>query len=179
MKNLKLKNIIAGVFSFLLAISLTIFSLEYFSDYKTSKTIHLNAPVITKKSIVINAPVEMVWKVFSDVDNWDSWQSEIVTSQINGEFKPGTSFTWKSNGLTITSTLQTVEINKKVGWSGPAFGAFAIHTWYFTEHNGQTTIRVEESMEGWLVSLLKSKFQSSLDNSIEYWLRSLKAKAEK
>lgn len=69
MKNLKLKNIIAGVFSFLLAISLTIFLLEYFSDYKTSKTIHLNAPVITKKSIIINTPVEKVWKVFSDVDN--------------------------------------------------------------------------------------------------------------
>ncbi|WP_089874432.1 SRPBCC family protein [Epilithonimonas hungarica] len=102
-----------------------------------------------------------------------------MTPKINGAFKPGSSFNWKSNGLTITSTLQTVEINKMVGWSGPAFGAFAIHTWYFTEHNGQTTIRVEESMEGWLVTLLKSTFQSSLDTSIEYWLDALKTEAEK
>lgn len=179
MKNIRLRNIGLGMGSFILVISSTIFLLEYFSDYKTSKTIHLDAPVITKKSIVINAPAEKVWKVFSDVNHWDSWQKEIITPKINGAFEAGTSFTWKSNGLTITSTLQTVESNKMTGWSGPAFGAFAIHTWYFTEHNGQTTVRVEESMEGWLVSLLKRNFQSNLDMSIDYWLNSLKIEAEK
>jgi hypothetical protein len=179
MKNKTLRNILFGFISFVLVIAITIFSLEYFSNYKTSKTIHLDAPVITRKSIVINASIEKVWKVFSNVNNWDTWQKEIVTPKINGAFKPGTSFNWKSNGLTITSTLQTVEINKMVGWSGPAFGAFAIHTWYFTENNGQTTISVEESMEGWLVTLLKSNFQSSLDTSIEHWLNALKVEAEK
>lgn len=179
MKNRRLKSIVLWFTFLLLAISATVFSLEYFSNYKSSETIHIDAPVITRKSIVINAPVEKVWKVFSDVNNWDAWQKEIVTPKINGAFKPGSSFNWKSNGLTITSTLQTVEINKMVGWSGPAFGAFAIHTWYFTEHNGQTTIRVEESMEGWLVTLLKSTFQSSLDSSIEYWLDALKTETEK
>jgi hypothetical protein len=106
-------------------------------------------------------------------------KKEIESPKINGEFKEGTTFNWKSNGLTITSTLQTVEVNKMVGWSGPAFGAFAIHTWHFTEQNGQTTIRVEESMEGWLVKLLKSKFQSGLDKSIDSWLHYLKAESEK
>jgi len=179
MKNRRLKNTVLWFVFLLLAISTTVFSLEYFSNYKSSKTIHIDAPVITRKSIVINAPVKKVWKVFSDVNNWDTWQKEIVTPKINGAFKPGSSFNWKSNGLTITSTLQTVKINKAVGWSGPAFGSFAIHTWYFTEHNGQTTIHVEESMEGWLVTLLKSTFQSSLDTSIEYWLNALKTEAEK
>lgn len=179
MKINTLKKILLGFVSFLLAIAVTICSLEYFSSYKTSKTIHLDAPVITRKSIVINAPVEKVWKVFSDVNNWDTWQKEIVTPEINGAFKSGTSFNWKSNGLTIISTLQKVETNKMVAWSGPAFGAFAIHTWHFKEHNGQTTISVEESMEGWLVSLLKNNFQSSLDTSIEYWLTALKIESEK
>lgn len=179
MKIKTLKKVLFVFISFLLLIAVTIFSLEYFSNYKTSKTIHLDAPVITRKSIVINAPVEKVWKIFSDVNNWDAWQKEIVTPKIDGEFKPGTSFYWKSNGLNITSTLQTVKTNKMVGWSGPAFGAFAIHTWYFNEQNNQTTITVEESMEGWLVSLLKGNFQSSLDTSIDYWLTALKAESEK
>lgn len=179
MKNKRYKNIILGAGSLFLIISTTVFLLEYFSSYKTSKTIHLDAPVITRKNIVINAPVEKVWKVFSDINNWDAWQKEIVTPKMNGAFKPGTSFNWKSNGLTITSTLQTVEKNRMVGWSGPAFGAFAIHTWYFTEQNGQTTIRVEEIMEGWLVTLLKNTFQSSLDTSIKHWLNALKVEAEK
>lgn len=179
MKIKTLKKILYGFVSFLLLIAVTIFSLEYFSSYKTSKTIHLDEPVITKKSIAINAPIEKVWKIFSDVNNWGAWQKEIVTPRINGSFKSGTAFRWKSNGLTITSTLQTVKTNKMVGWSGPAFGAFAIHTWYFKEQNGQTIVTVEESMEGWLVFLLKSSFQSGLDTSIEHWLASLKTESEK
>ena len=142
MKNKKLKNMLIGFLSIIIVLAITVFALEYFSDYKVSKTIHADAPVITKKSIVINAPIEKVWKIFCDVNNWNVWQKEIVNPKINGEFKAGTNFNWKSNGLTITSTLQTVEANKMVGWSGPAFGSFAIHTWYFSEQNGKTTVSI-------------------------------------
>jgi len=128
---------------------------------------------------VINAPIEKVWTIFTDVNNWDTWQKEIVDPKINSVFKAGTTFNWKSNGLTITSTIQTVEVNKMVGWSGPAFGAFAIHTWYFSEQNGKTVIRVEESMEGWLVKILRGRFQSTLDTSIVNWLNYLKIESEK
>ena len=168
-----------ALLSIVIVLAISVFALEYFSNYKVSKTIHTDAPVITKKNIVINAPVGKVWKIFCDVDNWNAWQKEIVGPKINGPFKAGTTFNWKSNGLTITSTLQTVEGNKMVGWSGPAFGSYAIHTWYFTQQNGTTTISVEESMEGWLVKLLKSKFQTSLDLSIEHWLSYLKIESEK
>jgi uncharacterized membrane protein len=174
-----LRNILQGSAAILLTLAISAFALEYFSNYQPSETIHTDAPVITKKSIVINAPVEKVWEVFSDVNNWNNWQKEIEMPEINGAFKKGTSFHWKSNGLTITSILQAVETNKMVGWSGPAFGAFAIHTWFFTEADGHTTIRVEESMEGWLVKLLKGTFQSSLDTSIENWLNYLKIESEK
>ncbi|MDQ0593651.1 putative membrane protein [Chryseobacterium ginsenosidimutans] len=179
MKRKTLKNILSGFIAALFILAITISSLEYFTSYKTSKSIHQDAPVITRKSILIDAPVATVWKIFRDVDHWDNWQEEIVTPKINGPFQAGTSFNWKSNGLTITSNLQTVETNKTVAWCGPTFGSFAVHTWRFSEQNGQTTIRVEENMEGWLVTLLKGKFQSSLDKSIENWLKYLKIEAEK
>lgn len=66
-----------------------------------------------------------------------------------------------------------------IGWYGPALGAFAIHNWHFKERNGKTTVYVEESMEGWLVQLLKNKFQTSLDTSIAHWLNYLKIESEK
>ncbi len=179
MINKKVKITLWGLLSIITLIAISIFMLEYFSDYQTTTTIHTYAPVITKKSVEINAPVESVWKVFSDVNHWDEWQEEIESPQMNGSFSAGNSFSWKSNGLNITSTLQVVEENKTVVWSGPAFGAFAIHAWYFSEQNGITIIKVEESMEGWLVALLKNKFQSSLDTSIDNWLLYLKSKSEK
>lgn len=182
MKNKKNKiwtKIAYSIITLFLLIALTIFALEKTSHYTVSKSINQEAPVITKKTITINAPLTVVWGLFSDINNWDKWQKEIVDPKINGQFKEGATFDWKSNGLTIHSTLQTVEIKKKVSWSGPAFGAFAIHTWHFTETNGQTVIRVEESMEGWLVTLFDSIFQSKLDTSIDHWLMYLKIASEK
>ncbi|MCF6404666.1 SRPBCC family protein [Chitinophaga filiformis] len=173
------KKVVKASILLLIILAITVFALEYFSNYQVTKTIHADAPVITRKSIVINAPVEKVWKIFTDVNNWDTWQNEIVSPALNGQFEEGATFDWKSNGLTIHSTLNNVQANREVSWSGPAFGAFAIHRWRFSTQNGHTTIQVEESMEGWLVQLLPGKFQSGLDTSIEHWLAYLKAAAEK
>ncbi len=163
----------------LLMVGITVFALEYFSDYTVTKTINQDAPVKTIKSIKVDAPVEKVWRILVDVNNWDTWQKEIESPSLNSPFSPGSSFDWKTNGLGITSTLHTVETNESLGWSGPAFGAFAVHNWYLSEQNGQTIVRVEESMEGWLVKLLDEQFQSTLDTSTENWLNYLKIEAEK
>jgi hypothetical protein len=40
-------------------------------------------------------------------------------------------------------------------------------------------VKVEESMEGWLVSLFRSTFQKGLESSLQIWLKNLKVRAEK
>jgi uncharacterized protein YndB with AHSA1/START domain len=174
-----MKRFIKAIAGLILIFVLTIAVLEMTSSYKVTKTIHTDAPVITRQQVLIDAPVETVWKVFSNVNNWPSWQQEISTARINGPFQEGTSFDWKSNGLTIHSTLHTVEAYHTVGWSGPAFGSFAIHTWRFTPQGNHTLVQVNESMEGWLVTLLQGRFQSGLDTSIVNWLQALKSTSEK
>lgn len=158
---------------------LIIILLEMSSSYQITKTIHADAPVITRLQMVIDAPVERVWGVFADVDHWSQWQKEIPVSKINGPFKAGTSFDWKTHGLTIRSTFHTVEKNNTLGWSGPAFGSFAIHNWRFIRKGNYTVVEVEESMEGWLVWLLQDSFQSVNTGSLIYWLNALKTISEK
>ena len=93
---------------------------------------------------------------------------------------PGSSFTWESGGLHIRSTIHQAIPYKKIGWSGPAFGSFAIHNWTFIALPGGTTrVGVEESMEGWLVTAIPGKFQTVLDASLDKWLMALKTVAEK
>jgi uncharacterized membrane protein len=70
----KMKKIFLGITLFISTLIITITALEIFSKYTASKTIHQDAPVITRKSITINAPVTKVWKIFFDVDHWSSWQ---------------------------------------------------------------------------------------------------------
>jgi len=164
----------------MLVIALVITALEMFSVYTPSVYIHTDAPVKTKKSIIINARPEKVWALMSQVNEWATWQSDIKNPKLESTFAAGNSFTWESGGLHIRSTLHRTIPSKKIGWSGPAFGSFAIHNWTFIRlPNGATRVEVEESMEGWLVKLLAHKFQTGLETSLDKWMLALKVTAEK
>lgn len=141
--------------------------------------INNNAPAKCSKEITINAPVEKVWSILTDIDNWTSWQTAITFSKINGELKPETTFDWKSEGLKIHSTLHTVKPYKYLGWTGKSLGSFAIHNWTLEDINGKTKVYVEESMEGFLVKLLKKTFNKILEKGMMTSLEQLKLACEK
>ncbi|MDH7460523.1 SRPBCC family protein [Chitinophagaceae bacterium 26-R-25] len=174
-----MRKIIISIVLFIVSIALLIAGLELFSSYKASANINGKAPVQTIKSIAIKASPEKIWTIMSKVDEWAQWHRDVQSPKIAGAFQPGTSFDWKSGGLTIHSTIHTAIPYSKIGWSGKAFGAFAIHNWTFTKMNGYTEVLVEESMEGWLVKLLHRKFQTGLEQSLDTWLNNLKSEAEK
>lgn len=173
------KKVLLGLFSLVAMLVLTALTIELFTSYTVSKSINENAPVKIIHTITIKAPVKNVFSILGNVNNWSAWQKDISSSTLNGAFQAGSSFDWKTGGLSIHSTLHTVEPFRNIGWSGRAFGAFAIHNWFFMEENGYTIVTVHESMEGWLVKLIKGKFQQGLERSTQSWLNALKQKAEK
>ena len=140
--------------------------------------INENAPVKAKQSIQIEATPQKVWEILSDINNWKKWNSDIKYAKINGELKEGTTFDWNSGGNKIKSTLHTVTPLKEIGWSGKAFGAFAIHNFKLTEVNGKTEVIIEESMEGFLMRFFRGYMQNTLEGSINKWLTQLKETAE-
>ena len=145
----------------------------------TMKSINNNAPVICRKSILINAKPETIWALLTNIDQWTNWQTDITKSKLNGELKPDSTFEWKSGGLTINSTLRYINENKQIGWTGKTLGIYAIHNWLLTEENGQVKVEVEESMEGILASLFKSMFVKQLETGMQNWLDLLKKESEK
>ena len=163
----------------LIAISLTISTGSFAQNNSKMKSINQNAPVKCAKTITINANSETVWKVLTNIDNWASWQTDIKNPKLNGELKSNSTFNWKSGGAKIHSTIQTVEPNKFLGWSGKSLGVLAIHTWKIIEKNGETTIFVEESMEGFLAKVFKKSFNKNLETGMQKWLGLLKLECEK
>lgn len=143
------------------------------------RSINHNAPATSSKTITINADSKKVWAVLTDINQWSSWNTDISAPKLQGMLKPEATFVWKSGGAKINSTLHTVHPNKSFGWTGKAFGAFAIHNWTLAEANGQTTVFVEESMEGFLVNLFKKSFTKNLENGMQKWLDFLKQECEK
>ena len=73
-----------------------------------------------------------------------------------------------------------VEAKSEFEWKsgGASLGTRAMHTWTFTAGQGGTLVTTDESMTGWLVSLLKVIMPTFLDKSLDVWLRDLKTQCE-
>jgi uncharacterized membrane protein len=141
--------------------------------------INPDAVLKTSKEIEIHAPVSAVWKTQTDIDAWKNWQPDISSAQLKGELASGAIFEWTSGGYKLKSTLVEVVENRTLGWKGAGFGVSAIHVWHFISlENGNTLVRTEESMDGWLVKLFKNMMNRKLNDSLETWLSALKVEVE-
>jgi uncharacterized protein YndB with AHSA1/START domain len=80
----------------LTATSLTILTDKFALTFLIMKSINNNAPVKCSKTVTVNASIEKVWAILTDIDNWKSWQTDISKSTLNGDLKPETTFDWKS-----------------------------------------------------------------------------------
>ncbi len=142
------------------------------------KNINVLAPVKCSKSIRIQANPREVWMTLTDIAQWATWQTDISKVKLQGPLEVGTAFVWKTGGAKIHSTLHTVQPHCAFGWTGKALGTFAIHNWTLTENGNETEVTVTESMEGWLVTLLRRMFQKNLEAGMAKWLRFLQAESE-
>jgi len=140
--------------------------------------INPRAPLVARKEIFIQASPETVWKIQTDISAWNEWQPDISKSQIDGALVTGSVFRWTSGGFAVTSTLHEVVSQQRIAWTGKALGSQARHIWIFKSQNGGTLVTTEESMEGWLISILKPLMLGFLDKSLDVWVKNLKNKAE-
>lgn len=136
------------------------------------------APLTAKKEAVINAPVEQVWEIQSNINNWPQWQNEITFARLEGALAEGAVFRWRAMGMNITSTLQEVVTNKIIGWSGKSIGMKAVHIWKFEKQGNKTTVSTEESLSGWLPRFIQWFKPDFLDASLSKSLQTLKNQAE-
>ena len=141
--------------------------------------INHQAPVVQEKEIQIKATPQKTWQVLVDINNWSKWNPKINNPLLKDELKVGANFKWSINHTTIKSKVHTYKNNEKFGWVGKAFGTKAIHTWHLHQTQDGTSVVVEESMEGWLMKLFKTKMNTILEQDVMFWLKKLKDECEK
>lgn len=133
-----------------------------------------NAPLATRKEIFIPVSPEAFWQLHTDINHWADWRSDISSATLEGGLQPGSVFVWKTPGVTITSTLQEVETNRRISWTGTGFGTTAAHVWILEPRGNGTLVITEESMSGWLTRVMKLLMPGFLDKSLDAWLGDLK-----
>lgn len=146
---------------------------------QVSLEINSKAPVVYRESVSINADRKKVWSILTGINDWSKWQTEIKTAQLHGDPTPGNSFTWHSGGTRIRSKIHTHLPLSSFGWSGGMPGLRAVHNWILENKDGHTVLYVEESMEGPLARLFRSKLNRTLEKSLTTWLSLLRKQSEK
>lgn len=139
-----------------------------------------NAPVITRDSIMIAAPLPTVWAVHTDIASWPEWQPGVGSTALltQGELRAGSSFRWVVEGLDVTSTVRQIHPQQRLVWDGPANGIEGVHVWVFTAVPGGVVVSTEESWSGAPVEADIPYAQEALDASLAQWLHGLKHRAE-
>jgi uncharacterized protein YndB with AHSA1/START domain len=137
-----------------------------------------SAPVLAHHEIDIDAPVERVWELQTDVASWPRWQKEIAEARIGGGFEPGASFDWTSYGFSVTSTVYELQDRSRVLGGGTSGGITGVHEWIFTETPTGVHVETTESFAGDPVQADVSAMQGMLNTSLVTWLGHLKTAAE-
>ena len=144
----------------------------------TPTDVDRKAPVIAHHEIDIRAPLDRVWNLHVNIDNWPKWNREVTAAKLNGIFAPGNSFTWTSYGFTVTSTIYVVVDRSRILWGGIAQGITGTHEWRFERTPEGVHVMTTESFAGGPVVADSAGMQAILDNSLRGWLARLKAQAE-
>jgi uncharacterized protein YndB with AHSA1/START domain len=140
--------------------------------------INTAAPVITRDEILIDAPIDRIWDIQTDVDQWPSWQPDVDGAQAAGPLTVGSVFRWQTAGLDITSTVEEVDAPHRIVWGGPAQGIVAVHVWTLDPQDDGVLVRTAESWDGEPVNAQTEALQGALDASLRRWLENLKRAAE-
>lgn len=140
--------------------------------------IEQDAPVIAHEQTMIAAPLETVWNLHTDIDNWSKWNEDIDASKLgDGALAVGKSFSWTTAGMTIVSTIGELIPHERIAWSGESSGVFGVHVWKFMKVEGGVIVQTEESWSGESVDRPEDQ-QKALAASLRRWLESLKSEAE-
>ena len=137
-----------------------------------------SAPVLARHEVEIRAPLDTVWQLHIDVNDWPSWQQAITEAHIDGRFGPRNSFDWSSYGFDVTSQIYEVNDRSRTLWGGTAGGITGIHEWLFAETDGGVRVTTTESFAGDPVSADVAGMQRQLDASLVAWLGYLRSAAE-
>ena len=92
---------------------------------------------------------EQVWKVWTDLNQWHTWQSDIEYAKLEGEFKVGNTFSLKpKGGPKVNIEIIKVEPNRQFTDLTRFLGAKMYGSHEFVIHGDELEIKTTMSIEG-------------------------------
>lgn len=123
--------------------------------------------------------VDQLWKVWSDVNQWHTWQNDIDYAKLEGEFKTGNRFLFKpKGGPKIKIELIEVEPNKIFTdlTRFPMAKMYGRHE--FIDHGDELEIKITISIDGILSFLWRKLVAENVAKGLKEQTENLIQRAE-
>jgi uncharacterized membrane protein len=138
--------------------------------------------MLTEDSVEINAPAQLVWQIFSDVERWPEWTAS-VTSLVARDgtgLAVGKRFAIKQPGMSRL-VWKVTEIDPGSSWTwvqrSPGVLVSARH-WVTPQPDGRTLVRQQLDQRGLLGALVGRLMIKKTKRFLEQEARGLKARSE-
>lgn len=122
---------------------------------------------------------EQVWKIWTDLNQWHIWQSDIEYAKLEGEFKVGNTFLLKpKGGPKVKIEIIKVEPNRQFTDLTRFPGAKMYGSHEFVIHGDELEIKTTMSIEGPLSFLWRKIVAEDVANGIMEQTENLIEKAK-
>jgi uncharacterized membrane protein len=71
-------------------------SLENMREVAKRKSLQKDAPIFAEETILINAPIDKIWKIYNKPKEWVNWNPEVKKVEIENEILVGTKLRWNN-----------------------------------------------------------------------------------
>jgi uncharacterized membrane protein len=138
--------------------------------------------MITEDSIAINAPAQLVWEVFSDVQRWPEWTASVTSlvGRDGANIAVGKRFAIKQPGMSKL-LWKVTEIDPGLSWTwvqrSPGVRVSARHD-VIAQSDGRTLVRQQLDQRGVLGALVGRLMVKKTKRFLELEAQGLKARSE-
>ena len=115
--------------------------------------------MIIKAKTHIHAPLAVVWRVFSHLEDWEKWNTACNSCQFTAgdDLLEGACFTFVVKPIVFPIRVEprvvSCDPGREVVWEGERLGIRAVHTWRFHVTGDVVVLESEETFKGPLLLL--------------------------
>lgn len=136
--------------------------------------------LIVKHTEATTAPAHVIWKIWADVENWNSWDHAIEYSRLEGPFAIGTTGVLKPKGASpVRMHITALEHNKSFVDEAKLPLAKIIVSHFMTESAGKTQVTHQIEMTGPLAFFFAIIIGRGMKKDLPVEMKSMIKKAEK
>jgi len=135
------------------------------------------APVFAHNEIVTARPAGDLWPALVRAADWPAWYPH--ASDVRGiapgeDLALGATFSWKTLGVRVTTTVTELVPSRTLAWRGTARGSRGYHRWALhPTTDGGCRIVTEEVQAGPVPTLLATRLRTNLVTFHQEWLEGL------